>query len=161
MHKIYTFVSKKIPGYLWVNYFWNYFLQLVFPADIVILSFLLKMTYFCMAILAFWQFCNSTAIKCTSNPNQTGMDQTDIPLFRSSHPEVFLWKSVVKICSKFTGEHPYRSAISMKLLCNFIEIAPRHGCSPLNLLYIFRTTFPKNTSGPLLVPLSIFCFLTF
>ena len=25
---------------------------------------------------------------------------------RSSHPEVFLRKVVLKICSKFTGEHP-------------------------------------------------------
>ena len=42
---------------------------------------------------------------------------------RSSRPEVFLRKDVLKICSKFTGEHPRRSAISIKLLCNFIEIA--------------------------------------
>ena len=34
---------------------------------------------------------------------------------RSSHPEVFLGKGVLKICSKFTGEHPYRSVISIKL----------------------------------------------
>ena len=33
-------------------------------------------------------------------------------MFRSSHPEVFLGKGVLKICSKFTGEHPCRSAIS-------------------------------------------------
>ena len=26
---------------------------------------------------------------------------------RSSHPEVFLGKRVLKICSKFTGEYPY------------------------------------------------------
>ena len=38
---------------------------------------------------------------------------------RSSHPEVFLWKGVLKICSKFTGEHPCRSAISIKLQSNF------------------------------------------
>ena len=25
---------------------------------------------------------------------------------------------------------------------NFIEIALRHGCSPVNLLHIFRTSFP-------------------
>ena len=29
---------------------------------------------------------------------------------RSSRPEVFLGKGVLKICSKFTGEHPCRSA---------------------------------------------------
>ena len=37
------------------------------------------------------------------------------------------------------------------LLCYFIEIALRHGCSPVNLLRIFKTPFLKNTSGrPLL-----------
>ena len=34
------------------------------------------------------------------------------------------------------------SAISIKLHCNFIEIRLWHGCSPVNLLYIFRTPFP-------------------
>ena len=70
---------------------------------------------------------------------------------RSSHPEVFLGKGVLKICSKFTGEHPCRSAISIKLLCNFIEITFRHGCSPVNLQHIFRTPFLKDTSGTLLL----------
>ena len=28
----------------------------------------------------------------------------------------------------------------------FIELALWHGCSPVNLLHIFRTPFPKNTS---------------
>ena len=36
---------------------------------------------------------------------------------------------------------------------NFIEITPRHGCSPVNLLHIFRTPFPNNTSGRLLLVL--------
>ena len=30
------------------------------------------------------------------------------------------------------------------------EITLRYGCSPVNLLYIFRTPFPKNSSGWLL-----------
>ena len=34
---------------------------------------------------------------------------------------------------------------------NFIEIALRHGCSPVNLLHIFRTHFPKKTPGRLLL----------
>ena len=71
--------------------------------------------------------------------------------FGSSRPEVFLQKGVLKIWSKFTGEHPCRSATSIKSFCKFIEIALRHGCSPENLLHIFRTTFPKNTSGRLLL----------
>ena len=33
----------------------------------------------------------------------------------------------------------------------FIEIAPRHECSPVNLLHIFRTLSPNNTSGRLLL----------
>ena len=37
--------------------------------------------------------------------------------YRSSHPEVFLEKGVLKIQSKFTGKHSSRSAISIKLLC--------------------------------------------
>ena len=34
---------------------------------------------------------------------------------RYSRPKVFQGKGVLKICSKFTGEHPCRSAISIKL----------------------------------------------
>ena len=71
--------------------------------------------------------------------------------FRSTLSEVLLGKGVLKICSKFAGEHPCRSAISIKLQSNFIEIALRHGCSPVNLLLIFRTPFRKNTSGWLLL----------
>ena len=80
---------------------------------------------------------------------------------RSSHPEVFLGKGVLKICSKFTGEHPYRSLITRKLLWNFIEIAFRHGCSPVNLLHVLRTPFPKNTSEGLLLEKLFFLSIHF
>ena len=63
----------------------------------------------------------------------------------SRRPEVFL------ISSKFTGEHPCRIVISIKLLCNFIKITLRHGCSPVHLLHISRIPFPKNTFGRLLL----------
>ena len=53
---------------------------------------------------------------------------------------MFLRKVVLKICRKFTGEHPCRS-----------EITLRHGCSPVNFLHIFIIYFPKNTSGWLLL----------
>ena len=69
---------------------------------------------------------------------------------RSNHPEVFLEKSVLKICNKFAGEHPCQSAISIKLQSNFIEIILPHRCS-VNLLHISRTPFPKNTSEGLLL----------
>ena len=39
---------------------------------------------------------------------------------RRSPPEVFLGKYVMNICSKFTGKHPCRTAISIKLQGNFI-----------------------------------------
>ena len=80
---------------------------------------------------------------------------------RSSHLEVFLVKGVLKICSKFTGEHPYRSAISIKLQSKFIEITLWHRCSPVNLLHIFRTPFLKSTSGRLFLDsgcLNSFCY---
>ena len=38
-------------------------------------------------------------------------------------------------------------------VCNFIEIALRHGCSRVNLLHIFRTPFPTNTFEGLLLQL--------
>ena len=63
---------------------------------------------------------------------------------KSSASEVFLGKSVLKIYSKFTGEHPCQSVISVKLQSSFIEIALLHGCSPANLRHIFITPFPKN-----------------
>ena len=36
------------------------------------------------------------------------------------------------------------NVISIKLLCNFIEIALWHGCFPVNLLCVVRTPFPKK-----------------
>ena len=45
---------------------------------------------------------------------------------RSSPPEVFLLKGVLKICRKFTGEHPCRKVISIKLLCNLFAIYWNH-----------------------------------
>ena len=74
---------------------------------------------------------------------------------------MFLIKGVLKICCKFTGEHPCRSVISIKLQSNFIEIKLRHGCSPVNLLHIFRTSFLKNTSGGLLLKLPKFSHVTY
>ena len=71
--------------------------------------------------------------------------------FTSSRPEVFLKNAVLKIYSKFTREDPCRSATSIRFLGNFIEISLRHGCSPVNLMDIFKTAFAKKTSGRLLL----------
>ena len=67
---------------------------------------------------------------------------------------MFLGKGVLKICSKFTGEHPRRTAISVKLQSNFLEIALRHGCSPVKFLhfseYLFlRTPWTNASADPL------------
>ena len=59
--------------------------------------------------------------------------------YRSSHTETFLVKGVLKICNKFTGEHPCQSVISNST------------CSPVNLLHISRTPFSRNNSGWLLL----------
>ena len=53
----------------------------------------------------------------------------------------------------------------INLQSNFIEITFGHGCSPVNLLHIFRTPFPKKTSGGMLLLLVdgiiIILYLTF
>ena len=73
---------------------------------------------------------------------------------RSSYSEVFIGKGAFKICSKFTGKPPCRSVTSINLQSNFIEITLHHGCSPVNLLHIFRTLFTKNIPGRLLLNMS-------
>ena len=95
-------------------------------------------------------------------------------VFRSSRPDVFLRKDVLKMWSKFTGKHSCRSLTSVtfqsnkikkikirknQLLSNFIEITLRHGHerSPVNLQHIFRTRFLNNTSGRLLLNIRGFC----
>ena len=46
---------------------------------------------------------------------------------------------------------PWHSVISIKLQSNFIEIKFWRGCSPVNLLHIFRKSFSQNTSKRLLL----------
>ena len=72
-------------------------------------------------------------------------------MYRSRPLEVFSGKGVLKICSRFTGEHPCQSVKSIKLLYNLIEIALRHGYSPVSFLYVFRTAFSENISRGLLL----------
>ena len=77
---------------------------------------------------------------------------------RSCPPEVFLGTCVLKISSKFAGEHPCRSAISIQLQRNVFEILLWHGCFPVNLLHNFGTPFPKKASGGLLLMyLDLYC----
>ena len=97
-----------------------------------------------------------TGICCSVLPAYLKETCSKINQCQSSHLEVFLGEGVLKICSKFTGEHPCRSVYHRSVthtLSNFIEIALWRGCSPVNLLYIFRTPFPKSTSIWLLLSL--------
>ena len=75
----------------------------------------------------------------------------DLEKIRSSRAEVFLRRGVLKIYCRYTGERPYRSVISIKLQSIFIGITLWHESSLVYLLHIFRTTFPKSTSGWLLL----------
>ena len=69
---------------------------------------------------------------------------------------MLLYKGVLKICSRFTGERPCRSAILIS--CNFIEIVLLQGFSPVNLRHIFSTPFYKNTAKELLLNSWVSCF---
>ena len=94
------------------------------------------------------------------HPVETGRE-LNVKMFRSSHLEVFLRKGVLKICSKFTEEHPCQIVVSIKLQSNFVEITLRHEYSSVNLPHIFRTPFPKNTSGWLLLDVQKTSLCTF
>ena len=59
--------------------------------------------------------------------------------FRSSPPEVFLEKSVLKICSKFAEELPYWRAISIKLLSHFDMGVPLKICCIFSEYSFVRT----------------------
>ena len=64
---------------------------------------------------------------------------------RSSHPEVFLekvfWKYIANLQENTHAEVWFQQSCKAKW----------HGCSPVNLLYIIRAPFLKNTSRRLLL----------
>ena len=149
--------SKSLKNLFFIEYprgdcFWSeegFLLQnwksIIFPATA-------KIPYFTFITVLFWWqhgWVGRTAI--TLEIQKTKLLMLHL---RSSRPQVFLRKGVLKICRKFTGEHPYQSAISIKLFCNFLEIAFRRGFSPVNLVHFFRTPFPKNMSGWLLLSMA-------
>ena len=128
----------------------------------MLLSFFLRIDLYLLISEVIAQVFNPTAeLAITAGPptSQANAEIETHPLTAEKNPtkcrrsrrEVFLRKGILKICSKFTGWHPWWSVISIKLQSNFIEIALWHGCFSVNLLHIFRTTFPRNTSGWLLL----------
>ena len=53
-------------------------------------------------------------------------------------------RGVLKICSRITGEHPWRSVILTELQSSFMEITLRHWCSPVNLLQVAEHLFLRT-----------------
>ena len=80
-----------------------------------------------------------------SEIRKLGLKRTEYFTLISSPPEVFLRKGALEICSKFAGDHPCQSVISMKLR-NRNKIEFWYMCLPANLPHIFRAPFLKNTS---------------
>ena len=66
-------------------------------------------------------------------------------MFRSNPTVVFSNKDTVQIQSEPTGEQACRSVIPTKLLCNFIEITPMHGCAPEDIHHTRKTPPPGRT----------------
>ena len=100
--------------------------------------------YFCLEV-----FCQKGVLSTSQNSSENTcvgvISFIEVAEYRSRPPELFLGKSVLKMCTKCTGEHPWESVISIKLVWNFNEIALQHRCSPVTLLHIFRTPFSQNT----------------
>ena len=65
-----------------------------------------------LGIITFWKFKPS----CKS-ALQKGYEKPLSSKSRSSCLVVFLGKDGLEICTKLTGEHPFRSVVSIKLLC--------------------------------------------
>ena len=76
--------------------------------------------------------------------NVSGVSQADILIL---FLEVF-----IVVTSRWTVKTKFENQKQKqpKFQSNFIEITLRHGCSPVDLLHIFRTLFSKNTSRWLL-----------
>ena len=153
------FANMKICLYDIVNYLWRCFVSFVnfsywykFHRNIVI-GFGVMTIYFYKGLTRNPNIGN-TPIWVLPNEGKLGIP--NLAWIRSSRPELFLRKGVLKICSKFTGKYPCRSVISMKLQSNYIEITLRHGCFCVNLLHIFRTLFTRNTSEWLLVVFAVY-----
>ena len=64
--------------------------------------------------------------------------------------------SRIKLVLKFESKVPRRSRIFATQVYNFSKMKLLHGCSPVNLLHIFRTPFTKNTSEGLCLRLTHF-----
>ena len=71
--------------------------------------------------------------------------------FQRQPPRGVLRKRCSEYMQQIYRRTPMPKCVSIKLLCNFIEITLWYGWSPVNLLHIFRTPLTKNTSVWLLL----------
>ena len=101
-------------------------------------SFLNDRHTFSFPPMTFWDFFLKAAFS-----------RTQWVLLQKLPSELFLGKGVLKICSKFTGEHPCHSAILIMQLYWNRTSAWVLSCK--FAAYIFTAPFPKNTSGGLLL----------
>ena len=62
----------------------------------------------------------------------------ELEILRSSTPEVFLGKGVLRICSKFTGEHPFGKGILINKVATLLK--SHFGMGVLQFTY-FQNTF--------------------
>ena len=72
------------------------------------------------------------------------------PYWRSSRPELFCKKDVLKDFAEFTGNYSRQRLFFDKKLCNFIKKRLQRGCFPVNFPKFLRTLFLQNTSGRML-----------
>ena len=82
----------------------------------------------------------------------------DFPNLRSSRPELFCKKGVLKHFAKFTGKH-----LCQSLFFNKVAGLAVGRCFPVSFAQFLRTPFLQNTSGRLLLKIriiSIFSLLT-
>ena len=77
--------------------------------------------------------------------------------FRSSHPEVFCRKGVLRNFAKFTEKYLRQSLRPATLLKKRVW----YSCFPVNFEKFLRTLFSQNTSGRLLLLLEFFFLKAF
>ena len=105
--------------------------------------------------VTFLQRCFFHFLSCTNSTKSSKALYILSELTRHSLLNVFsvasvvsFWHYCVSLDRAFSETIAYYNILETQ---NFIEIAFPHGCSTVNVLHIFRTPFPKNTSGRLLL----------
>ena len=73
------------------------------------------------------------------------------PRIRRQFLPEYCSEAVTQRCSENMQQIHRRKPMPKCDFNNFTEIALQHGCSPVHLLHIFRTPFPRNTSEWLLL----------